>query len=135
MRDRGDYPLVLGDPYSRFFVWGGDRGKFNSWHDLPSIHPPCPNINTALTTYYSLKTSDGFAVGALSSVSAKAKGGSEPNLTHAVECRNSAPTMRADSIGLRKLRADLLAIRSEVQNLSEPMALPWKGSGSSEPTN
>lgn len=47
----------------------------------------------------------------------------------------SAPTMRADSIGLRKLRVDLLAIRSEVQNSSERMALPWKGSGSSEPTN
>jgi hypothetical protein len=50
----------------------------NSWHDLPSIQPSCPNINTALTTYYSLKTNDGFAAGAPSSVSAKAKGGFEP---------------------------------------------------------
>jgi hypothetical protein len=49
----------------------------NSWHDLPSIQPSCPNINRALTTYFSLKTNDGFAAAASSSVSAKAKDGFE----------------------------------------------------------
>jgi len=45
---------------------------------LPSIHPSSPNINIALTTYYTRKTYVGFAAGAPLSVSAKAKGGSEP---------------------------------------------------------
>ena len=49
----------------------GESGKLNSWHDLPSIQPSCPNINTALTTYYSLKTDVGCAAGASSRVSEK----------------------------------------------------------------
>jgi hypothetical protein len=53
---------------------------------LPSIQPSCPNINTALTTYYSLKTNDGFAAGAPSSLSAKGKGGFEPKVTGAARC-------------------------------------------------
>jgi len=53
---------------------------------LLSIQPSCPNINTALTTYYSLKTNVGFAAGASSSVSAKAKGGFEPILQDAAHC-------------------------------------------------
>ncbi|MGB3242968.1 MAG: hypothetical protein WBB25_00420, partial [Sulfitobacter sp.] len=61
-----------------------------SWHDLPSIQPSCPNINTALTTYYSLKTNVGFAAGASSSVSAKAKGGFEPSSTDAALCINDS---------------------------------------------
>ena len=60
-------------------LWN-DSGKLNYWHDLPSIQPYCTNINTALTTYYSLKTNVGFAAGVSSSVSAKAKGGFEPTL-------------------------------------------------------
>ena len=55
-----------------------DIGKLNSWHDLPSIRPSCPKINTALTTYYSLKTNVSFAAGGSPSVSAKANGSFEP---------------------------------------------------------
>ena len=60
-----------------------DGRKLNSRHNLPFIQPSCPYINTALTTYYSLKPYVGFAMDAPPSVSAKAKGGKAPIPTNA----------------------------------------------------
>ena len=65
-----------------------DGRKLNSRHDLPSIQPSYPYINIALTTYYNLKPYVGFAMDAPPSVSAKAKGGGEPDVTDAAVSMN-----------------------------------------------
>ncbi len=87
-----DGPDLLGKqrallPDEATFVPGSafrcNGGKLDSRYDLPSIQPSNPNINIALTTYYSRKTCVGFVVAAPPSVSAQAKGGCEPKITDA----------------------------------------------------